>query len=103
MNSNVSLKAKCSCPSTGAVHAAGCGCQRAEEFIAAPTAAYLESRRVFLRRVVIGGLTVAALPLLQSEAEADLFKPSVADQKKLGDQAAQQVLQKYREVKDSRA
>lgn len=36
-------------------------------------------------------------------ARADIFTPSAKDQMKLGDQAAAQVLQKYKEVKDGRA
>ena len=40
---------------------------------------------------------------LREEAEADAFTPSVSDQKKLGEQAAQKVLQKYQEIKYSRA
>lgn len=61
------------------------------------------SRRELLRGALTAG-TVAALPfLLAEEAEADIFRPSVADQKKLGEQAAQQVLQKYKVVTDSRA
>lgn len=94
---------KCDCGATGRVHAAGCGCQQAAEFLKAPTAAYSESRRAFLRSALVGGLTLAAFPLLEAEASADLFKPSAKDQKRLGAQAAQQVLQKYREVKDDRA
>ncbi len=38
-----------------------------------------------------------------SPALADMFKPSANQQTKLGDQAAAQVLRKYREVKDERA
>jgi predicted Zn-dependent protease len=77
-------------------------CRQAEEFLAEPTAIYTESRRGFLSRMLVGGLTVGALPLLAGEAEADMFTPSVSDQKKLGEQSAQQILQKYREVQDSR-
>lgn len=79
-----------------------CG-RRAEEFLAEPAAIYTESRRKFLGRILAGGLTVAATPLLAGEADADMFTPSISDQKKLGDQAAQKILQKYREVHDSRA
>jgi predicted Zn-dependent protease len=84
-------------------HGSGCGCRHVEALLAEPAAAYVESRRSFLRRLAIGGLTAAALPLLRSEAEADIFTPSVADQKRLGAQAAAQVMQKYRVVKDERA
>jgi len=80
-----------------------CSERRAEEFRAEPTAISPESRRDFLKRVLIGGAAVAALPLLTEEAEAGQFTPSVSDQKKLGEQAAQQILQKYHEVRDSRA
>ncbi|HZP82182.1 MAG TPA: M48 family metalloprotease [Chthonomonadaceae bacterium] len=97
------LSSGCTCNATGSVHAASCGCHRADEFLAAPTAAYLQSRRAFLRNALVGGLTVAAMPLLEAQAAADIFKPSVSDQKRLGAQAAAQVLQKYREVRDSRA
>lgn len=62
-----------------------------------------ESRRSFLRRVCVGGLAAAALPLASQEAEAGPFTPSVSEQKKLGEQAAKQILDKYREVRDSRA
>lgn len=79
-----------------------CGCQRAEEFLAQPVAAYSVSRRAFLQRALVGSLAVSALPLLESEAAADMFMPSVADQKKLGNQAAAQILQKYRVVKGER-
>src|SRR5262249_13577604 len=92
----------CSCGAAGKVHTAGCS-QRAQEFLADPAAEYLFSRRAFLKGALAGGLALATLPLLTQEAEADLFTPSVSDQKKLGEQASQQVLQKYREVRDSRA
>jgi predicted Zn-dependent protease len=84
-------------------HDCGCGCRHVEAFLAEPSAAYIESRRHFLRRIMVGGLTIATLPLLGPEAEADIFKPSVADQKKMGAQAAAQVMQKYRVVNDDRA
>ncbi len=61
------------------------------------------TRRALLRGALAGGLALAAMPLLEAEASADMFTPSVADQKKVGAQAAQQILAKYREVKDSRA
>jgi len=93
----------CTCGAQGKVHTAGCGCERAQEFLAAPTAAYCASRRAFLRALLVGGLSIATLPLLDAEAEADIFTPSVSDQKRLGAQAAQQVLQKYHVVQDSRA
>ena len=93
----------CTCSTPHASHALSrCG-RRAEEFLAEPAAIYKESRRGFLGRIFVGGLTVATLPLLTEEAQADMFTPSVSDQKKMGEQAAQQILQKYHEVQDSRA
>jgi len=67
---------------------------------------YDPSRRRFLRNAALStaGLAIAPLLLTQS-AEADgLFAaPSPSDQKKVGDQAAQQVLKQYHEVFDARA
>ena len=89
---------------SGAVHAAGCGCHRADEFLRVPTEIYNASRRDFLRKAVLGGALVATLPIIAAEqAQADIFRPSKADQQKQGDAAAQQVLQKYHEINDSRA
>jgi len=65
-----------------------------------------ESRRLFLRRAALAGAGLAAAPLLlPSAAQAGgLFSAASSDdQKKVGDQAAQQVLQKYPEVHDARA
>jgi predicted Zn-dependent protease len=87
----------------GKAHGTGCGCSQTESFLAEPATAYIESRRAFFRRLLVGGLSVAALPLLEPHAEADIFTPSVNDQKKAGDQAAAQVLQQYHVVNDSRA
>ena len=93
----------CTCGVSGVVHTAACGCHATQEYLAEPVARYTYSRRELLRGALTAG-TVAALPfLLAEEAEADIFRPSVADQKKLGEQAAQQVLQKYKVVTDSRA
>ena len=67
---------------------------------------YDTSRRLFLRRAALAGAAMAAAPLLiPSAAEAGgLFAaPSPDDQKKVGDQAAQQVLKQYPEVHDARA
>ena len=67
---------------------------------------YNQSRRLFLSRAALAGAGLVVAPLLlPSAAEADgLFAaPSPSDQKKVGDQAAQQVLQKYPEVHDARA
>ena len=66
-----------------------------------------ESRRQFLSRTALVGVGIAMAPLLLAPRAAEaggLFAaPSPSDQKKVGDQAAQQVLQKYHEVFDARA
>ena len=65
-----------------------------------------EGRRRFLRQAALAGIGIVAAPaLIVSPAEAgQLFAaPSASDQKKVGDQAAKQILQKYREVHDERA
>ena len=67
---------------------------------------YHQSRRQFLRRAAFAGAGLAFAPLcIPQAAEADILfaAPSPQDQKKVGDQAAQQVLQKYPEVHDARA
>ncbi len=67
---------------------------------------YNESRRLFLRRAALVGAGLAVAPLLMPQAAeaGGLFSAASADdQKKVGDQAAQQVLQKYPEVHDARA
>ena len=90
----------CSSP----IHAADCGCHRAEEFLRVPTEIYNASRRDFLRKAALSSALIAALPLLAAEeAQADIFRPSRADQQKQGDAAAAQVLQKYHEINDGRA
>jgi predicted Zn-dependent protease len=65
-----------------------------------------ESRRRFLRQAAAIGAGAAVLPLIGAPA-AEAFSlfgtPSPGDQKKLGDQAAQQVLKQYHEVHDGRA
>lgn len=65
------------------------------------------SRRQFFGRAAAAGAAVAVAGpaiLLPREAEAGIVKPpSPAQQKQVGDQAAQQVFQKYRRVTDSRA
>ncbi len=103
MNRDKLETSTCHCGADGLVHSVVCGSHHTGEFMAAPTAVYRASRRDFLRRAIVGGITVATLPLLGAEAYADPFTPSVADQKKMGDQAAQQVLQKYHVVTDSRS
>jgi predicted Zn-dependent protease len=65
-----------------------------------------QSRRLFLRNAAYAGVGLAVLPLLSptaAEAGGLFSAPSPDDQKKVGDQAAQQVLQKYPEVHDARA
>lgn len=70
------------------------------------------SRRGFLTRAALTGAGAVLAPALllnavAGEADASLFqfggKPSVDDQKKMGQQAAQQILKQYKEVHDSRA
>ena len=79
-----------------------CGCVRT--YPAEAIKRYEDSRRDFLRKALMTGTAAALLPFIaEAEAEADLFKPSVADQKKLGLQASAEILKKYPEVKDSRA
>ncbi len=77
-----------------------CGCHLAAESLTAPTEAYLESRRAFLRRALLGGMTLATLPLVGAPAHADIFRPSVADQIDVGEKSAADILQKYKEVTD---
>ena len=60
------------------------------------------SRRLFLKTSIVGGAGIV-LACTAQESRADMFTPSVADQKKVGKQAAEQVLKKYREVRGSRA
>ena len=63
-------------------------------------------RRRFLRNAALAGLGVATAPLLlSSPAEAGGLFAAVSpdDQKKIGDQAAAQVLKQYPEVFDARA
>ena len=66
-----------------------------------------ESRRRFLSRAALtgAGLIIAPTLLVTQPAEAGgLFsQPSPSDQKKVGDEAAKQVLQKYKEIFDGRA
>jgi predicted Zn-dependent protease len=82
-----------------------CACDKeeAEGYLTRPAEIYLASRRAFLRTALASGLAVALLPLGAEEAQADMFRPSAADQKRLGEQAAQEALRKYREITDSRA
>jgi predicted Zn-dependent protease len=66
------------------------------------------SRRRFLRHAALAGIGLAVTPLLLTPEAANAgglfnFMPSPADQKKVGDQAAQQLLQKEHEIFDGRA
>ena len=65
------------------------------------------SRRRFLRSAAVVGTALAAAPLLLAPPPAEAgglfnFTPSVDDQKKVGEQAAQQVLKQYKAINDSR-
>ncbi len=66
-----------------------------------------ESRRQFLSRTALAGAGIALAPLLLTPQAAEaggLFAaPNASDQKKVGAEAAQQVLKKYHEVFDARA
>jgi predicted Zn-dependent protease len=59
-------------------------------------------RRGFLKTFVVGG-AAAAVALAEQPSRADIFTPSVSQQKQVGRQAAQQVLQKYKELRGERA
>ena len=85
----------------GLIHHSNCG-RIASEFLTEPTAEFKYSRRGIIGAAIAGGLATALTLTSQQEAHADLFKPSADDQKKAGEQASAQVLQKYKEVKDSR-
>ena len=66
------------------------------------------SRRLFLRPAAVVGAGALAAPLLLTPQAAHAgglldFMPSVADQKKMGEQAAQQTVKQYKEVFDGRA
>ena len=56
-----------------------------------------------LFKLAMAGSASAAFIASSMPAEADPFMPSIAQQKTLGAQAAQQVLKKYKELHDSRA
>ncbi len=66
-----------------------------------------EARRRFLRDLGVAGVGLAAAPLLlttQAAHAGGLFAaPNPAQQKQVGDQAAQQILKQYKEVHDGRA
>ncbi len=93
----------CTCESTGEIHTVRCALHDPKELLTSPSSSSAASRRDFLVKMLAGGLTAAAIPVLAENAEADIFRPSVADQKRLGAQAAQDVLKKYETVTDSRA
>ncbi len=69
------------------------------------------ARRRFLRRAALTGAGLALAPLLPQPAEAGGFlgnffgtdRPSPDAQKKLGDQASQQIFKQYKEIHDARA
>jgi len=64
------------------------------------------SRRRFLRNALVGTATIAASNLLltpAAEAGGLFAAPSAGDQKKVGQQAAAEILKKYKEVHDRRA
>jgi len=65
------------------------------------------SRRQFLSRTALAGAGIVLAPLLLTPQAAEaggLFAaPNASDQKKVGEEAAQQVLKKYHEVFDARA
>jgi predicted Zn-dependent protease len=69
------------------------------------------SRRRFLRQAALTGVGIATVPLLSQSAYAGGFLGnffgtdtlSPKDQKKMGDQATQQLLKQYKEVHDARA
>jgi predicted Zn-dependent protease len=67
---------------------------------------YNESRRRFLRNMGLTGMGLVAAPLLltpRADAGGLFAVPSPADQKQAGDEAAKEILQKYKEVTDGRA
>ncbi len=92
--------ATCDCGAAGTIHNAKC-----ELFSANATSipAIRLSRRGLIVAAVTGGAGAALMMGSREEAHADIFMPSMDDQKKLGDKAAGQILEKYKEVKDSRA
>ncbi|HEX5322605.1 MAG TPA: M48 family metalloprotease [Capsulimonadaceae bacterium] len=66
------------------------------------------SRRRFITRSMLAAAGLIVAPSIICAKAADAgglfdFMPSVAEQKKLGDQAAQQVLKQYKEVHDGRS
>ena len=92
--------AACDCGANGTIHHAQCELLSARRV---ENSAQVLSRRGLLAAALTGGAGVALFLGSREEAHADIFMPSVDDQKKLGEKAAGQVLEKYKEVKDSRA
>lgn len=70
-----------------------CGCA-AQPFL---EEAAKSSRREFLQKLFATG-TLFTLASLDEQAKADIFMPSIAEQKKVGQQAERQILQQYRDV-----
>lgn len=91
----------CSCAATGLIHSASCLAHVEEDPTRSPASLRL-SRRTLLKGAVAGS-AAACLVGAPQPSRADLFMPSVAEQKKVGQQAAQQILQKYHELHDARA
>ena len=100
MNNDLSHD-RCECGADGMVHSADCPQNANLRDFTGPRAS-VQSRRLFLKTALAGGATLT-LAGLEQQSRADMFTPSAAEQKKLGQQAAQQVLQKYHEVTDGRA
>ncbi len=62
------------------------------------------TRRHFLRRMAMTATSMAAAAMLPQAAQAGLIHtPSPDEQKKVGEQAAKDILKKYKEVHDARA
>ena len=92
----------CDCGAAGAITPIRCLCKFGPQSADRAQRVH-ESRRLFLKTAFAGGIAAAVTTVADRPSRADLFKPSVAQQKTVGQQAAQQVLQKYHEVNDSRA
>ena len=94
--------AACNCGADVTIHHSNCGVLSADGTQYSPGTLSL-SRRGLVAAALTGGAGAALFLGSPEEAHADIFMPSVEDQKKLGEKAAGQVLEKYKEVKDSRA
>jgi len=95
-----SIAAGCQCSSAANPDNHICTCVLDAYTSAAPDRRL--DRRTFLG-VIVAGSAVAALAGTEQPSRADFLMPSVSQQKKAGQQAAQQILQKYHEVKGERA